>query len=164
MSARTKTPRTDAQCTLAFMGPLAHAEAARAALDALGFHVLESDSLYGEGTRHFQVSGRKAHDRLQHPRVSSHSLPPMGLENVDADLSLPVVWREAFPPLDDTERPGRMLRAARTREDLTQMQLARLTGIPQRHLSAMEQGKRAIGKERAKKLAEVLHVDYRLFL
>jgi plasmid maintenance system antidote protein VapI len=88
----------------------------------------------------------------------------MGLENVDADLSLPVVWREAFPPLDDTERPGRMLRAARTREDLTQMQLARLTGIPQRHLSAMEQGKRAIGKERAKKLAEVLHVDYRLFL
>jgi transcriptional regulator with XRE-family HTH domain len=57
-----------------------------------------------------------------------------------------------------------MLRAARTREDLTQMQLARLTGIPQRHLSEMEQGKRPIGKDRAKRLAEALQVDYRVFL
>jgi transcriptional regulator with XRE-family HTH domain len=57
-----------------------------------------------------------------------------------------------------------MLRAARTREDLTQTQLARLTGIPQRHLSEMEQGKRTIGKERAKTLAKALNVDYRLFL
>jgi transcriptional regulator with XRE-family HTH domain len=83
---------------------------------------------------------------------------------VDAEKALAVPWREAFPPLDDAERPGRMLRAARTREDLTQMQLARLTGIPQRHLSEMEHGKRTIGKERAKKLAEVLQVDYHVFL
>ena len=57
-----------------------------------------------------------------------------------------------------------MLRAARTKEDLSQMQLAARTGIPQRHLSAMEQGKRTIGKERAKKLAKALRVDYRIFL
>jgi transcriptional regulator with XRE-family HTH domain len=57
-----------------------------------------------------------------------------------------------------------MLRAARTKEAMSQLQLAGLTGIPQRHISAMEHGKRTIGKERAKKLAKVLQVDYRLFL
>ena len=56
------------------------------------------------------------------------------------------------------------LRGYRYREDLTQKQLADLTGIPQRHISEMENGKRPIGKERAKKLAKVLSADYRLFL
>jgi len=83
---------------------------------------------------------------------------------VPAETPTPVPWREAFPPLSETERPGRMLRAARTKEDLTQRQLSALTGIPQHHLSEMEHGKRTIGKERAKKLAEALQIDYRMFL
>jgi ribosome-binding protein aMBF1 (putative translation factor) len=57
------------------------------------------------------------------------------------------------------------LRAYRTREGLTQMELARITQIPQRHISEMENRKRGIGKERAKVLAKALNVsDYRLFL
>jgi len=56
------------------------------------------------------------------------------------------------------------LRGYRYREDLSQTELAELTGIPQRHISEMENGKRPIGKERAKKLAEVLNTDYRVFL
>jgi DNA-binding XRE family transcriptional regulator len=57
------------------------------------------------------------------------------------------------------------LRAYRTREDLTQLQLAKITGIPQRHISEMENGKRNIGKERARILAKALNVtDYRLLL
>lgn len=57
------------------------------------------------------------------------------------------------------------LRAYRTRENLTQKQLAALTGIPQHHISEMENGKRPIGKERARKLAEALHVgDWRVFV
>lgn len=56
------------------------------------------------------------------------------------------------------------LRGYRYREDLTQKQLADLAGIPQRHISEMENGKRPIGKERAKKLAKALNADYRLFL
>jgi plasmid maintenance system antidote protein VapI len=39
-----------------------------------------------------------------------------------------------------------------------------LTGIPQRHISEMERGKRPIGKETAKKLAVALKTDYRVFL
>jgi hypothetical protein len=48
---------------------------------------------------------------------------------------------------------------------LTQRRLAEMSGIPQRHISEMENGKRQIGRERAKKLADALHVaDYRVFL
>ena len=42
--------------------------------------------------------------------------------------------------------------------------LAELTGIPQRHISEMENGRRPIGKEIAKRLADVLHADYRMLL
>jgi transcriptional regulator with XRE-family HTH domain len=42
--------------------------------------------------------------------------------------------------------------------------LSGLTGIPQRHISEMENGKRPIGKKNAKKFAEVLKIDYRVFL
>jgi DNA-binding XRE family transcriptional regulator len=56
------------------------------------------------------------------------------------------------------------LRAYRNREGFTQKQLAGLTGIPQHHISEMENGKRCIGKDRARRLAEALHCDYRQLL
>ncbi|MEI6209061.1 MAG: helix-turn-helix transcriptional regulator [Desulfuromonadales bacterium] len=56
------------------------------------------------------------------------------------------------------------LKGYRYRENLTQHQLADLTGIPQRHISEMENDKRGIGKENALKLAKALNTDYRLFL
>jgi DNA-binding XRE family transcriptional regulator len=164
MSVRTKTPPTDSQCTLIFLGPADQAELARTALQALGF--VEAVRQVGSAP-HVDSHIRAVLD-TNAPALHALRNPPTyegmltGIEWTEA--SAPVPWREAFPPLDDAERPGRMLRAARTREDLTQTQLAQLTGIPQRHLSEMEHGKRAIGKERAKKLAEVLHVNYRMFL
>jgi DNA-binding XRE family transcriptional regulator len=74
-----------------------------------------------------------------------------------------ITWREGLP-FSEKALPGACLVGARAREGLTQMSLAELTGIPQRHISEMERGKRTIGKERAKKLAETLNVDYRVFL
>lgn len=60
---------------------------------------------------------------------------------------------------------GVALRGARGKEGLTQKQLAFMVGIAQHHISEMENGKRPIGKETAKKLAEALNVsDYRIFL
>lgn len=56
------------------------------------------------------------------------------------------------------------LRGYRLREDLTQRQLSESAGIPQRHISEMENGKRSIGKEVAKKLSFVLKCDYRRLL
>ncbi len=70
---------------------------------------------------------------------------------------------EAFPEYVGKEQEV-ALRAYRNREGLTQKELAELTGIPQHHISEMENGKRSIGKERAKKLAEALHCDYRQLL
>ena len=71
---------------------------------------------------------------------------------------------EAFPGYGENPL-GMALKGARSREGLTQWQLSEVTGMPQRHISEMETGKRQIGKERAKKLAEALHVsDYRVFL
>lgn len=72
-------------------------------------------------------------------------------------------WKDVFPALQSNET-GTFLSGARHREGLTQRQLAEITGIPQRHISEMENGKRPIGKENAKKLAAVLNADYRAFL
>ena len=63
-----------------------------------------------------------------------------------------------------TNPQGLYLKGIRYREELTQDQLAKLTGISRRHISEMENGKRAIGKASARKLADVLHADYRVFL
>ena len=71
---------------------------------------------------------------------------------------------EVFPEYLGREQQV-ALRAYRSRENLTQKELSLMTGIPQHHISEMENGKRTIGKERARKLAQALNVsDYRVFL
>ncbi|GKT09522.1 helix-turn-helix transcriptional regulator [Desulforhabdus sp. TSK] len=77
------------------------------------------------------------------------------------DVSDSIPWRECF---DDELTPGTMLVGARGKEGLTQKQLSELTGIPQRHISEMENGKRPIGKEMARKLGKALRVGYKVFL
>jgi plasmid maintenance system antidote protein VapI len=47
---------------------------------------------------------------------------------------------------------------------LTQIALSKLTGIPQRHISEMENGKRPIGKEMAKRLGKALNIGCKVFL
>jgi len=59
---------------------------------------------------------------------------------------------------------GLVLRGLRVREDLTQRQLAELIGVSPHHISEMENNKRPIGKEMAKRLAKALHANYRVFL
>ena len=74
-------------------------------------------------------------------------------------------WREVINELrPDDSIPSAILRGSRNKEELTQVRLSEMTGIPRRHLSEMEHGKRTIGKETAKKLAKALNCDYRVFL
>jgi len=82
------------------------------------------------------------------------------VREVNADGDELFTLEEVFP----ANTPGAMLRGARFKEDMTQVQLAESSGIPRRHISEMENNRRSIGKERAKRLAEVLKVDYRLLL
>lgn len=81
---------------------------------------------------------------------------------VDTSDSIP--WRELFPEFQDEPEYGVMLRGARDKEGLTQVELSEKTGIPQGHISQMENGKMEIGKDRAKRLAAALNVNYRIFL
>jgi len=61
--------------------------------------------------------------------------------------------------------PGDVLRIYRENAGLTQTALGqRMGGVPRQHISNMENGKRPIGKETARKLAAALSTDYRVFL
>ena len=89
-------------------------------------------------------------------------LKALGFVNtVQNSNSIP--WREAFPEFTSNES-GTCLVAARHKKGLTQEILSELTGIPRRHISEMENGKRPIGKKTANKLADILDVNYRVFL
>ncbi|MCF7936720.1 MAG: helix-turn-helix domain-containing protein [Synergistales bacterium] len=60
--------------------------------------------------------------------------------------------------------PGECLRGARLKEGFTQRDLAESAGLSRHHISEMEHGKRPIGKDVARRLAQSLNVDYRIFL
>ena len=47
---------------------------------------------------------------------------------------------------------------------MSQKRLSVVTGVSVQNISAMENGRRAIGKDVAKRFAEALHVDWRVFL
>lgn len=85
----------------------------------------------------------------------------VGAGVIEATDTIPVI--EISPEIE--ANPGGVyLRGIRLREELSQEELAKLTGIPRSNISAMEHGKRPVGKETAKRLAAVLKCDYRRFL
>ena len=67
---------------------------------------------------------------------------------------------EVFPDF----HPGDTLKGARLMHELTQAQLAAMIGVKPGHISEMENGKRPIGKEMAKRLAKALNTSYKVFL
>jgi len=87
------------------------------------------------------------------------ALKDLGFVNISDSIP----WRDCFPYTDE-QLPGVALSGARAKEGLPQRALSALTGIPQRHISEMENGKRVIGKESAKKLGEALNISYKVFL
>ena len=60
--------------------------------------------------------------------------------------------------------PTMCLRGLRTREGLTQAELAEKLGVKQHHISEMENGKRPIGAEMAHRLEETFGTPYKAFL
>ena len=91
----------------------------------------------------------------------------LGFEKAGQIAPMPMVmdsipWRESNHFKDI--HTGSYLSGARFREGITQSELARRTEIPRRHISEMENGKRPIGKQNARKLAEILNIDPRLLL
>ncbi|MDR1310921.1 MAG: helix-turn-helix transcriptional regulator [Burkholderiaceae bacterium] len=90
------------------------------------------------------------------------AMQALGFERVkEGDGS--IFWRDSAH-FKDLPFPGAHIAGFRHREGLTQEALSSRTGIPRRHISEMENGKRLIGKNNARKLAKVLNVDSRLLL
>lgn len=87
-----------------------------------------------------------------------------GLKEAKGDSQL-IAAEKVLPELADSVLgPAAILRGSRYKADLTQKELADRLGVRQHHLSEMENGKRPIGKEMAKRLAEALECDYRVFI
>lgn len=78
---------------------------------------------------------------------------------------LGILWEDlAKDRIQKFSKPGIALRGARIKEGFSQLKLAKKLNIPQYNLSKMETGKRPIGRKMAKRLAEILKIDYRVFL
>ena len=60
--------------------------------------------------------------------------------------------------------PGVLVKGLRAREGLSQDEFAKKINIGQTNLSAIENGRRSIGKVLAKRISEVFKVDYKIFL
>lgn len=93
------------------------------------------------------------------------SLESDGVINTVEDGGGAVPADDVFKHLDKKyTRPGVAIRGARGKEGMSQATLAKRLGIPQGNLSKMENGKRPIGRAMAKRLAQVLNINYRIFL
>jgi DNA-binding XRE family transcriptional regulator len=90
-------------------------------------------------------------------RITSYveSIEPGAISD---SITVEEFYDQHFP---DQSKASVALKGYRYRENLTQQQLSAMTGIPQRHISEMENGKRIIGVTSAKKLAKALNCDYR---
>ena len=84
-----------------------------------------------------------------------------------------VSWRETEILKEDLASIGgipayresaMMLKAARLKSGLSQVQLAQKLGTKQNNVSMMENAKRAIGKRTAMKLGKIFNTGYKVFL
>ena len=72
-------------------------------------------------------------------------------------------WRElAKDRIAKYGKAGIVLRGARYRAGLSQKALAELTNISQNNISKIENGKRTVGEQVAKKLAKALKINFKL--
>lgn len=97
------------------------------------------------------------------PRISRHKKEKLASKAAAKEIRIP--WREVFKDeIEKYSEAGLVLKGCRSRDGMTQKDLAKELGIRQSHISEMENGKRPIGKVMAKRLAKVFKTDYRVFL
>jgi len=98
------------------------------------------------------------HMRMHHTKKTSHTQTS---REVDKPMSVDEFIKDCF---GDLPQWAVALRGLRNREGLTQEALGEILGTQQTNISKMEKGKRLIGKNMAKKIADLFKTDYRLFL
>lgn len=89
-------------------------------------------------------------------------IEPISTNLEDRDwLNPDEVFHELF---GNTDKPSLLVQGYRAREGWTQKELAEKLGTDQPIISAIEHGRREIGKKLAQKLAKLFDTDYRIFL
>lgn len=86
------------------------------------------------------------------------------LKNEDDELLTMDEARDHLDGLLGEVTPAEKIKAYRSREELTQKELALKAGIMQQHLSEIERGVRPIGVAMAKKLSKALNCNYKSLL
>lgn len=93
------------------------------------------------------------------------------LNELDISKSEIVPWEDttswevlAKDRIEKHKKAGLVLRGARFREDMSQVKLAKLSGVNQNEISKIENGKRGVGEKVAKRLAKPLKINYHLLL
>lgn len=84
---------------------------------------------------------------------------PSNLQELDSTNHSEITpWEEAIPwetlakdRIDKHKKAGIALRGARFRESMSQVKLAKLSGVHQNEISKIENGKRNVGKKSRKK-------------
>lgn len=96
-------------------------------------------------------------------RGSSYDVPVRIIEKYKSDdnKSIDDVFADI---IDEAGEPAALLKGLRYREGLTQVAFAKIIGVSQANLSSMENGRRMIGKDIAKRIEKKFKVNYRLFL
>lgn len=108
---------------------------------------------------------RKHHTKVTGTYIGTHEKGTIRKDTSISQEDEPMSVAEFLREFDgDLPRWAIVLRGLRNREGLTQSAMGKLLGIPQGNISQMEHGKRAIGKQIAKRLATLFDTDYRLFL
>ena len=97
-----------------------------------------------------------------------YSIPVSILEKYKISSALrsdSLTVEEAFSDLiGEFGEPALLLRGLRKKEGLSQVEFADAIAVTQQNLSAMENGRRGIGKELAKRIASKFNINYRLLL
>ncbi|HAT8623629.1 TPA: helix-turn-helix domain-containing protein [Legionella pneumophila] len=98
---------------------------------------------------------------LRVPFRSNDCHTPYKVTSDDKHISIDDLFNDLT---QESGEPGVLLKGLRYREGLSQINFAKKLNVSQTNLSAMENGRRAIGKELAKRIADLFEVDYRIFL
>lgn len=114
---------------------------------------------------HTRTLPTKPHDFIQmrHAGVL-YQFPAQILEKYRV-IEPKVSQEEVFDTINKKyTKPGALLQGIRIRENLTQIEMAKLIKVTQSDISQMENGTRKIGRTIAKRIEKEFGVDYRSFL
>ncbi len=99
--------------------------------------------------------------------VLSFAVPPTLVEEVRTFMQNKGIAESDGCDIDElfpNHHAGHSIRGLRYREGMTQTALAKTLGISAQNLSHIEHGRRAIGRNMAKRIAEIFDTNWRLFL